>query len=409
MSCSALVESNSNPPPADALQNKLIRAREREHGAASPPPNKSLPRSSVRNGRFYLDPVEFPNAVEFGFREFLRWRRTVNALPKYTDESLDDSLPVRTIDSGALSHPPPDGMQATWLGHACCLVQWHGWNVLADPIFSERCSPVQFVGPKRLRSSPCQAADLPDVDAVVISHSHYDHLDVGSVDALVEAFPAIIWFVPLGMKAWMAGCGVRNVVEMDWSESITVECPRRANARPALTVRCIPCQHWCKRTPFDLNKCLWCSWIVSTTDGASYFFGGDTGYCPIFAKAGELYGPLHLSAIPIGAYGDESEAWFHGTSHMNPEEAVLTHVDLKSKHSIGIHWGTFQLTSEDLLEPPRRLKAAVLDKGLAKDAFTVLAHGETKVFAFDGDKDQGGVFASGKEQENGVMKEERNN
>jgi len=343
----------------------------------------------MRDGRFILDPTQFPAAKSFGFRDFIKWRRNANPLPHYTPDHLNKILPVRTLDSKALANPPPNAMQATWLGHASCLVQWHGWNILADPLFSHRCSPVQFAGPARLRPSPCQAADLPDVDVVVISHNHYDHLDVDSVQALVKVFPGCLWFVPLGMKVWMAECGVHNVVEMDWSESCTVACDRREHTRPALTVRCIPCQHWCKRTPFDLNKCLWCSWIVSTTDEASYFFGGDTGYCPLFAKAGELYGPLHLSAIPIGAYGDESESWFHRPSHMNPEEAVRCHMDLQSKNSIGIHWGTFQLTGEEILEPPQRVAAALKDNGLEEDAFIVLEHGETKVFSFDdGNEDE---------------------
>jgi len=366
--------------PADALQETLLLSR-------ASPSQSPLPRSSKRDGRFYLDPKEFPNAKEVGICDFLRWRRarrTADALlPQYTAEMLDEALPVRNINSKALLHPPAGAMQATWLGHASCLVQWHGWNILADPIFSERCSPVQFVGPARLRPSPCQAADLPDLDVVVISHSHYDHLDVNSVRALVKTFPAVMWFVPLGMKAWMADCGVYNVVEMDWSESVTLPCSRKETTRPPLTVRCIPCQHWCKRTPFDTNKCLWCSWIVSTTKSASYFFGGDTGYCSMFSKAGDLYGPLHLSAIPMGAYGHEAEAWFHQTNHMNPEEAVLCHMDLKSKYSIGIHWGTFQLTAEDLMEPPKRLKAALLDKGLAENSFVVLDHGESRTFLFE--------------------------
>lgn len=229
------------------------------------------------------------------------------------------------------------------------------------------------------------------------------------------------------MKAWFVNnCGLENVVEMDWSETATLidtgtktvaggvgivgdgssgsgpgssrGSSRHANSnscgsgsaadgaaagaaagvRPPLTITCLPCQHWCKRTATDRNQCLWSSWGASTGNG-SYFFGGDTGYCKeMWDKVGSSMGPVHLAAIPIGAYGAPNERWFHQHFHMDPVEAVKTHVQLKSKASIGVHWGTFQLTSEPLLEPPAKLAAAVKDAGLPPDTFVTLEHGESK-------------------------------
>lgn len=222
--------------------------------------------------------------------------------------------------------------------------------------------------------------------------------------------------MPLGMRSWFEGAragGSLNVVEMDWGEeveisddmgtgvcesgkfsstervppggddvsraSVTSAHGPATSARPPLTIVCVPCQHWCKRTPTDTNQCLWSSWIAKTNN-LTYFFGGDTGYCgDIFRRTGELY-PVDLSAVPIAAYGRPEERWFHKPNHMNPEEAVQCHVDLRSKQSVGVHWGTFKMTGEPFLEPPARLAAAVTAAGLHADEFVTLGHGETRVF-----------------------------
>ncbi len=253
---------------------------------------------------------------EGSFADFVAWQRTADLKkPTCTTEELA-ALPVSTPNRAVLDHPQPGKIQVTWLGHASCLVQLDGWNVLSDPIFSERCSPVQFAGPKRVVASPVQAEDLPRIDVIIISHTHYDHLDCSSVLQLAKLRPAPMWFVPLGTKEWFLRQGVVNVVEMDWSEEAILEDSNGGGAeaaklRPDLKLYCLPCQHWCSRTPFDKNACLWSSWLVKT-ENAKYFFGGDTGYCGgIFKKVGQLHGPVDISAIPIGAYGDPRERWFH--------------------------------------------------------------------------------------------------
>ena len=360
--------------PSDSLQNELLKDREKNLAGGV----ESLPRSTKINGRFVHSKDIFPDHVNYGAKDFFRWRRTVDKVPAYTEEELEEHLPVRQPDRNALETPPPGKLQSTWLGHACVLVQWDGWNVLADPVFSHRCSPVQFAGPARIRPSPIQADQLPVIDAIVISHDHYDHLDENTVKALAQLKPSPMWFVPLGMKSWMTSSGVHNVVEMDWSEKVTLH-DMSSRKRPDLTVACLPCQHWCSRTATDKNKTLWASWICKT-ESRSFFFGGDTGYCPVFSMIGDAFGSVSLAALPIGAYGSAVERWFHKPNHMCPSEAVQVHQDLKCKQSVGIHWGTFPLTSEPIMEPPQKLEEAKKAAGLQESEFIVLEHGETRVF-----------------------------
>lgn len=369
--------------PSDSVQNAL--KKESVGG---------IPKSKKVNGRFVIDTEHFPDFVNFGFSGVRKWRSTVVKTVTPPTDILERDLPVLKPDAHTLKHPPPEQMQVTWLGHACALVQWDGWNVLADPVFSHRCAPVQFAGPARVRPSPVVAADLPRVDAIVISHNHYDHLDKNSVVSLARLKPPPMWFVPLGTKEWMRSCGVANVVEMDWMDEATLSSDTCGSgnkgsgggddallqSRSPLTIRCVPCQHWCGRGVRDRNLMLWSAWVCSTPT-ASYYFGGDSGYCGrINKKLGDLYDGIDVAALPIGAYGHPSERWFHKPNHMNPDEAVQTHLDLKAKQSVGIHWGTFQLTAEPLMEPPQLLEKAKEEAGLEAGDFVVLAHGETRVF-----------------------------
>jgi hypothetical protein len=234
------------------LQGKLIQSR--EDGDNSEHRHESLPRATKVNGRFVLTPESFPDYIDYGsLSDLYKWKTECEPHETYTDEYLSEQLPVIKpnqellargeslvdfyflMNIGALSGT----IQTTWLGHASVLTQWDGWNVLADPIFSERCSPVQWAGPKRLRPSPVQAIDLPPVDVCVISHNHYDHLDVNTVKEMNISHPNLIWMVPLGMKEWMADEGVHNVVELDWSEKVMISDLSGKN-RPPLTIHC-----WC--------------------------------------------------------------------------------------------------------------------------------------------------------------------
>ncbi|XP_061523705.1 N-acyl-phosphatidylethanolamine-hydrolyzing phospholipase D isoform X4 [Phycodurus eques] len=292
--------------------------------------------------------------------------------PYASFQALDNELPVVEpyfVHNPDLS-PSGPGLRVTWLGHASVLVEIDGLNILTDPIFSQRASPVQFMGPKRYRGPPCSVQQLPRIDAVVISHSHYDHLDAGTVGSLNMRFGAELrWFVPLGLMDWLAKAGCENVMELDWWEENCVP------IHDDITFVCTPSQHWSKRSAVDNNRSLWASWAVLGPDHR-FFFAGDTGYCSVFREIGRRFGPFDLAAIPIGAYLPRDVM---KGQHVDPEEAVQIHMDLQAKHSLAIHWGTFALAYEHYLEPPRRLQEALEQNGLKPDSFFTLQHGESRL------------------------------
>ena len=246
---------------------------------------------------------------------------------------MDETLPIVKPDFNFSK----DELSVTWIGHATVLVRIDGITVLTDPVFSDRASPYQFVGPLRYRRAAVTVDELPAIDAVVISHNHYDHLDSGSVESLNDRFGSDLqWFVPLGLKQWMTDMGCVNVYESEWWQHSSL--PNKPNYQFILT----PAQHWSRRGLTDMNEVLWGSWTVQTPN-KKFFFAGDTGYCPAFKQIGQKYGPFDVSAIPIGAYDPK---WVMSSQHVDPEEAVQIHEDIKSKFSFGIHWGTFTLTNE---------------------------------------------------------------
>ena len=254
----------------------------------------------------------------------------------------------------------------TWIGHATVLLQMRGKNILTDPVFARRASPVQWAGPERVVAPGIAMDDLPPIDMVLISHDHYDALCEPSVEALYNRPGGrdTNFIVPMGMAKWFHERGIANVVELDWWEKRDLD---------GFAVTATPVQHWSKRSLFSKNETLWAGWVVESS-GFRFFFSGDSGYCPHFKEIGEKFGGFDLAAIPIGAY---EPRWFMAKHHMAPEESVLTHMDVRSKKSVGIHWGTFVLTDEPLDEPPRRLSKAMHEKGLEEDAFVVMKHGET--------------------------------
>ncbi|GMI38454.1 hypothetical protein TrCOL_g1149 [Triparma columacea] len=246
-----------------------------------------------------------------------------------------------------------DQSSITWLGHATCVVRLGGKLVLTDPVFSPRCSPFRFMGPKRYTEPGCTIEQLISAgvvfDICVISHDHYDHLDVDSITQLDKGGCVKKWYVPAGTKSVLMGVGVRDeaVKEMVWWEEVT-------DPSSELKVVCCPAQHWCCRVPWDRNKRLWATWVVKIGD-SRFFFGGDTGYpknFPLFKMIGDLHGPFSLSAIPIGAYHPR---WFMAPAHTDPKNAVDIHRDVRSKTSVAIHWGTFPLADELYHEPVTEL------------------------------------------------------
>lgn len=203
-------------------------------------------------------------------------------------------------DLDALKTPKANwGLQVTWIGHATVLVQMDGLNILTDPVFNDYCGLSGIASYKRFRPIPCTIADLPDIDAVIISHNHYDHLDVKSVKELNERFgERTKWFVPMGTGEWMKETGCKNVVELDWWQHSGLSSNHKGKDVKFVFT---PSQHWCARGLFDENAALWGSWSIIGPEHR-FFFGGDTGYCDVFKVIGQKYGPFDLAAIPIGAY-----------------------------------------------------------------------------------------------------------
>jgi L-ascorbate metabolism protein UlaG (beta-lactamase superfamily) len=299
------------------------------------------------------------------FFDFLRWR--LQRLWKDIPPPESYNFPLAENDPSFL-RANKEKVTLTWIGHATLLFQVNGKNILTDPHFSERASPVKWAGPKRVVQPGLAIGDLPQIDAVVISHDHYDSLDEQTVMKLFEreGGDSTLFLVPLGMKKWFQKRGIGNVAELDWWED---------HGLGTLRIIAVPMQHWSKRNPLIRNNRLWASWIVMSED-FRFYFGGDTGYSPHFREIGDKFGPFDLSAMPIGAY---EPRWFMRRHHVNPEEAVQAHIDLGAEKSIGIHWGTFMLTDEPLDEPPELLKKALKEKGIPEDRFKVLMHGETVV------------------------------
>jgi L-ascorbate metabolism protein UlaG (beta-lactamase superfamily) len=252
----------------------------------------------------------------------------------------------------------------TWVGHATLLVQLDGVNVLTDPQWSERASPVSFAGPKRVTRPGLAFEHLPPVHVVVISHDHYDHLDVATVRRLAaEHRPRFL--VPLGMKAWLADLGITDVDELDWWDARTVR---------GLTFTCVPAQHFAQRSLWDGNRRLWAGWTVAGRD-RRLFFSGDTGYFDGFKAIGARLGPLDLAAIPIGAY---LPPVIMKAVHTDPRDALDAFADVGARVLIPIHWGTFDLADEPLEEPPRLLERHARERGLGPDRVWLLKHGETR-------------------------------
>jgi N-acyl-phosphatidylethanolamine-hydrolysing phospholipase D len=261
---------------------------------------------------------------------------------------------------------PPDALQVTWIGHATILIQYRGINILTDPMFSDRASPISFLGPKRFNPPSVKLKELPTIDYIVISHSHYDHLDKKTVQQIGSNTK---WLVPLGLKQWFVRAGVKekSVMEFDWWD---------AKKFKDATITATPAQHWSARSLWDRNKTLWASWMLQIGD-KTIWYSGDTGYNPHqFNEIGREFKTIDLALISIGAY---EPRWFMKEMHINPAEAVQIHQDIKSLHSIAVQWGTFQLTSEPIDDPPLKLKEALALERIPAEEFELLEIGETRV------------------------------
>lgn len=244
---------------------------------------------------------------------------------------------------------PTSGLAATWMGWSSVLVEIDGRRVLTDPVWSERCSPSTLIGPRRFHEPPIALSELPQIDVVVISHDHYDHLDLPVVRALASR--GTQFAVPLGVGAHLERWGVapRQIAELDWNESVEIG---------GLRFTATPSRHYSGRNPLHNNETLWATWVVKGP-AHSVFFSGDTGYIADFKKIGNEHGPFDLTLIKIGAY-DPTWEWIH----MNPEDAVRAHVDLRGRVMVPVHWATFNLGFHAWREPADRAVAAARKAGV---------------------------------------------
>lgn len=263
--------------------------------------------------------------------------------------------------------PPPErapgeSILTSFINHSTALVQLGDVNFLTDPIYSAACGPFGRIGPRRRHAPGVAFDDLPPIDLVLISHDHYDHLDAPTVKRL-EARSSPLFVVPLGNKRRLRRWGVKNVVELDWWESVK---------HRDVTIHFTPAQHFSGRWLHDRDRSLWGSFVVESPRGNVYF-AGDTGLGPHFAEIGERFKSFELSLIPIGAY---LPRWFMRPVHIDPAEAVEAHQLLRSKVSVGIHHGTFPLANDAHRAPIDDLEVALEERGVSRDAFRVLAPGE---------------------------------
>jgi N-acyl-phosphatidylethanolamine-hydrolysing phospholipase D len=326
-------------------------------GAPEAPPLGPAPRGE--DGRFVNydgEKRDVPATVALPFfaRRVFPFLRTIEGLPER------DADPLGGIAAAV-------GPSATWINHATVLLRHDDVSYLTDPIWSDRAGPGGAIGARRLVPPPLTIAALPRVDFVVISHNHYDHLDLPALVELHRRQPHVRFFVPLGNGALLRGAGLADVVELDWGG--------RAEFG-SVVVHCLPARHWSARGLFDENRALWSSWAVV---GASrrVYFAGDTGMFPGFAQIGSELGPFDLAALPIGAY--EPVAMMQPV-HLNPEEAVAAGRALGAARILALHYGTFDLTDEPVDEPPRRFRAALAAAGVEAERGLVLRLGETRAF-----------------------------
>ncbi|ORY14773.1 N-acyl-phosphatidylethanolamine-hydrolyzing phospholipase D [Clohesyomyces aquaticus] len=364
----------------------------------------------LKNGKGFKNPWD-------SFVDFMTWKVPFQMIWRkisgqwHVPDTTPPTVPVRTPDFLPSRYTPH--LRATWLGHACYYIEFPGGlRVLFDPVFEDCCAPINLKNFKRFTPPPCEIEDLPIVDAVVISHNHYDHLSHPTILRIQKKFPNAQFFAPLGNKKWFLDCGVTKITELDWWEQRKLRLevqktedegsssPGDLKANPetmTAIIGALPCQHFSARGLFDRCQTLWASWSVES-GGSKVYFAGDTGYrtvprlppntddyspslnlphCPAFSQIGSLRGPFDLGLIPIGAY---EPRWIMSSIHANPKDSVNIFLDTKCRKALGMHWGTWVLTEEDVMEPPQKLKEALAEKGIGeKGVFDVVDIGESKV------------------------------
>lgn len=304
------------------------------------------------DGKKFHNPSGMPAK---GFREvfkFMREERGNWVAMKPTSEKTD---PVQ------LDQDSDDSL--AFVNHSTFLIQLDGKNILTDPIWSDRCSPFQWAGPKRLRPPGMAFEDLPKIDIVLLSHNHYDHLDIHTVRRLKKMFNPL-FITSLGVGNFLTRKGISNVTEIDWWESISTH---------NLNIMATPANHFSGRGIFDRDTTLWSGFTIDNSQKKVYFTG-DSGYSSIFKEIGQKIKDVDVALIPIGAY---EPRWFMSPIHVAPDEAVQIHLDIMPRQSYAMHFGTFPLANEGSGQAEKELKAALNEAGLSSESFIIPKEGKT--------------------------------
>ena len=304
----------------------------------------------------HFDGRRFRNLVprRNGFSALLRWLLSRKRGPWHLHyDAQPSALPPRSSEA----------LRITFVNHSTFLLQLNGINILTDPIWSERASPVSWAGPRRYRAPGIPFEHLPPIDLVLLSHDHYDHMDMPTLSRLAREHRPTI-YTGLGNARRLAKSGIGNVVELDWWQE--------AAARSDMWITAVPAQHFSGRGLFDRDKTLWCGFVLQT-ERVSLYFAGDTGAGPQIAQIAERFPELDLSILPIGAYRPE---WFMGEVHMSPREAVEAHFTLGAPITVASHFGTFDLADDGEAEPVEELNAVLAKSNMGESEFWVLEFGE---------------------------------
>lgn len=346
---------------------------------------------------------EYVQAKKEGNRYILPWKTPDGLIPpdgwanfKYfftpdssgvpSDEKLDEEALMQKMqpDPSRIENPPETGIRATWLGHASVLFQLDNVNILVNPNFNDRGIKYYHPGDnKRYRKCVYKTEDLPRIDVVFITNTHYDYLDLSTVRSLNSRYEdKLLWYVPLGVAEWMTKAGCYNVVEMNWWREDEVDFidhntidDEENVVTTTFNIACTPSQNFHSRAFDDDNAVLWCSWVIKSPR-YKLFIAGATGYCDIFKVIGRRYGPFHMAALPIACYHPREK---YGYGNVNPEEAVQIHQDVLAMCSLAVGWGTFTLSNEYYLEPPQRLNDELRKQNLSEMQFFLLKHGESRL------------------------------
>ncbi|XP_065673789.1 N-acyl-phosphatidylethanolamine-hydrolyzing phospholipase D isoform X2 [Hydra vulgaris] len=342
------------------------------------------PRAEIKDGK-YLLPWKTEEVLHNNWTNFKSFF-SLYRIEIPTEEKLNEEplMQLMEADPNRIENPPENGIRVTWLGHASALFQLDSVSFLVNPNFNPRAGKNYYFGEnKRYRKPVYTVEQLPRIDCVFITNTHFDYLDLYSVRQLNDRFgEMLLWYVPMGVGSWLLKTGFVNVVEMDWWKEDEIEFYDHTIIKneqeiksTSFNIACTPSQSYHNRNFDNENAMLWCSWVIRSPR-YKIFISGSTGYAKVFQSIGRKYGPFHIAALPIGGYDIKTRNVY---GYVTPEQAVQVHKDILSMCSLALSWGTFAFSNEHYLEPPLRLNEELKKSDLSKLQFFLLKHGESRL------------------------------